>query len=144
MKHRQQASDNLLLKYAYIRRLDTTMSQTIIYRVLVVTTVFCSSMAVTQSSYAQEGKLQEGVFNEKFGIEETYNTAESYSIDEAKVHKKKTQKPVVTKKQEPQKDDEQANTGSSGSGSSEAESVLNFNFLHYMIQKFKFADVVDQ
>ncbi len=67
------------------------------------------------------------------------NTAEKTHVEV----KKKPVKPAAkeTKKKE---NNAPTNVPSNYNGSPEAESVLEYNFLYYMIQKFKYTDVIDQ
>ncbi|QSE98048.1 hypothetical protein [Fulvivirga lutea] len=120
----------------------------------VLSMVMIGLPALFSSAYAQTGD-DYGAINPEFGINESYDASEKYS-DESLVkpeenldQKEKLKAPTksISKKEvvkQRDSNDEKDKKSSSGSSGSEAESVLSFNFLYYIIQKFKFTEVIDQ
>lgn len=104
------------------------------------------------SSIAQEGSFD--VNNPSYGVPEEYDVDEVINPEEALIISDKeyssSEKAGVKKQKKAAKIDSTKSKTSSGadpgftSDSKEAESVLSFNVLYYIIQKFKFTEVVDQ
>lgn len=109
--------------------------------------------------YAQEGSPDYGTLNPEIGEPEDYNTAETYNNDETLIIEKpavskknpslNVKKPTTSKgkKIKPSSDSTKTSSGPEtgvSTAGNENESVLSFNFLYYIIQKFKFTEVVDQ
>lgn len=104
------------------------------------------------SSIAQEGSFD--VNNPSYGVPEEYDVDEVINPEEALIISDKeyssSEKAGAKKQKKAVKIDSTKLKTSSGadpgftSDSKEAESVLSFNVLYYIIQKFKFTEVVDQ
>ncbi len=103
--------------------------------------------------YCQDTQEDFGRINPEFGVEEEYNTAENYQPDDVIITEKEDKKveskgkKITAKVKKDQSDSTKTSSGAAtgySDSNSQTESVLSFNFLYYIIQKFKFAEVVDQ
>ncbi|MEQ8925515.1 MAG: hypothetical protein RLO81_06850 [Fulvivirga sp.] len=139
---------------AYIRPHFQGVMHKIKQQLSVLSMLIMGLPALFSSAYAQTAD-DYGAINPEFGINENYDSNEKYSdenlvkpeekLDQKEKNKatsKTINKKVLLKDEEPEKGN--ANKSSSGSGGGEPESVLSFNFLYYIIQKFKFTEVIDQ
>ena len=121
------------------------------------TMLFIFSLSSLMLFNVTAGIAQEGSFdvnNPSYGVPEEYEVVEVINPEEALIISDKeysnSQKIVSKKEKKSTKVDSSKQKTSAGanpgyaSDAKEAESVLSFNVLYYIIQKFKFTDVVDQ
>ena len=117
--------------------------------------LLATSITILILSSLSEVRAQEGSFdvnNPSYGVPEEYEIEEVPNPEEALINPEKdfqSQSSVNKKKviSKAKKDTIKSSSGGEASYSNntkEAESVLSFNFLYYIIQRFKFTEVVDQ
>jgi hypothetical protein len=76
--------------------------------------------------------------------ETKYGTVDLIETDGMKREKQPTYTNTAPKIEEQKTNKESASGNTKTVGTNESESVLSFNFLYYIIQKFKFTEITDQ
>ena len=129
------------------------MLQKVVNRLLTILLSFFGLISVSAMANVQHDMPNYETLNSEVSSTESTTAENSYNTDdliispvspgdEAKKEAVKNNSPSKAKVESEKKSKEEKPTY--GPGTNDSESVLSFNFLYYIIQKFKFTDIQDQ